>query len=605
MVGRGIAPASLRVPLLTKDGLALLSAQPSYPYLCNRDIPASPRFDLVVNTTIVPLAAPFFQYLPNGSVPSDSSVYCLLTNDDFQSALGLGYPFVKAYVAHTLAPGRSVIVVPAAVGGQSIDQFSPDLRGAQLWARMMSATKAALQHRPPGVSPRPLDNRVAALLWLQGESDMSSKTDLQYTAALRRMVAAFRANASDARIPFVAGQLLQHSFSGFTRRSNVQRALSRVALGAVQDTAGFGGIANSALVSSAGLVSMGYHRLDTPALAVNTELQAHFDEDSQEQYGLRFYAAFRSLLATPSPSPPSSPRPTPGAPPVHACHWALNGSVPSPATGNNLFHHTDELDGGGPQHHLFLRAVTPAQWALPQAVLFYEVKLAQWDALRAFELGQPPTGPARALQAGLPVRTAATRSCACNVSASQLADAEGSTGWVAASNMACGYAFVDRPGLVDEAALSPNAALSFARAAAPTTVFTPFRFNNTYIVPLMRDGESVFSVSTVRATATRGATMAPGLEGVWLPLHQARSFPDVPARAAAEARGVYWVALIRGVAVVPELLPNNTVVAKRLPSQHTLAVRLPPPPAGARSPSQSATRSRTRSRSRTPKPKPV
>jgi hypothetical protein len=210
---------------------------------------------------------------------------------------------------------------------------------------------------------------------------------------------------------------------------------------------------------------------------------------------------------------------------------------------------------------------------------------------------------------GLSVRTAATHSCACSATDSKLADGEGSTGWVATSDLTCGYAFVDRSGPYET--LSPNAELSFNGATTPLTVFTPFRFNNTYIVPLMgQDGESFILVASASTTPVRGATMAAGLAGVWLPLHQARGFPNVTTRAAAEARGTYWVALIRGVAVVPELLPNNTIIAKRLPSQQTLAVRLPPPP-GARfpstSPSQRPTSSRTSlpsvSRSRTRKPK--
>lgn len=606
MIGRaGTYTPAEKAPMMTRDGLPLMSAQASYPYICDEHEPVSPtnsprptpipdpRFNILVNTSIVALTAPFFQYLPDGRGR------CQLTKD--ATARGLGYPFVKKYVESTLAPGRSVIVVPAAVGGQSIDAFSPDRRTAQLWARMMNATLTALQYRPPGVT-RPLSNRVAALLWLQGESDASKKSELSYATALRRMVTAFRANVSDAGVPFVAGQLLQHMYSSSNQRSNVHEALSRLAL-----APGAAGLAKYAIVSSAGLVALYYRKPDRVFMNPGDEELVHFDEDSLEQYGLRFYAAFRSLLATPSPSsPPSSPRPTPGAPPVHACHW----SGPTPLTGDNLFSHTDELDGVGPQYHLFLRGVTPAQFALPRAVLFYEVKLAQYDALRAFALGQSLPGPARALRVGLPMRTAATNSCTCSATDSKLVDGEGSTGWVATSDLACGYAFVDRAG--PNEALSPNAELSFNGAATPVTVFTPFRFNNTYAVPLMGqdDGESLIPVANASTTPVRGATMAPGLAGVWLPLHQARGFPNVTARAAAEARGTYWVALIRGVAVVPELLPNNTVIAKRLPSQQTLAVRLPPPP-GVRfpstSPSKRATSSRTSlpsaTRSRTRKPK--
>jgi hypothetical protein len=242
--------------------------------------------------------------------------------------------------------------------------------------------------------------------------------------------------------------------------------------------------------------------------------------------------------------------------------------------------------------HLFVRGVTPEQWAPASAALVYEVKLAQWDARAAFAAGQPLPGPAHALRTGVPVLTAGAHDCACSAPTAALLDAETRTGWVDS----CGYAIVDLPPGGSDALGAPNASLSFSHAAhggAHSTTFTPYRHNATWIVPLMRD-EGVHPVSA--PGRVRGATIARGLRGVWLPIHQALGFPDAAARRSAEAAGTYFVALIRAVAVVPAVGVDGEVTAQLLPAAQTMAVRLPPPSA---SPSPRASQSRTRTRSPT------
>ena len=568
MVGRdGAFTAAEREPLRTREGHALLAAQPSMPFACRGDVPAAPRFDAVINTTLVPLAAPFFDFLPRRTgCPG------------LQGAAvhrGLWASFVRAYVVNSLAPGRSVIVVPAAVGSRSISEFDPASPQAQLWARMLVATRAALAYRHPRAT-RPPANRVAALLWLQGESDGYSKSTGEYAAALRRMVAELRRGVGDESLPFVAGQLLQHIYSAGGLRSHSQLALLRLALGARAD-AGGGGIPHAALVSSAGLVSLAYHLRDTPRVAGDLELQVHFERHSLEQYGLRFHAALQSLRAAAAAAAggagSAASRP-PHLRPAHACHWAI--SLPS-SRERPVFPNSVGWDGHGPHMHLFLRGVAPEQWAPAAAALVYDVKLVLWAAPppAASARGLPLAGPAGELRTGLRVRAASELECACRASAAELLDAEARTGFV----RRCGYAIVDRPpGDERDPPGAPNAELSFSRAAhggASATTFTPYRHNGTFIIPLMRGREGLHPAA--RPGSVRGATIARGLGGVWLPIHQALGFPDEAARRSAAAAGQEYVVLVRAVAVAPALRADGAVTAERLASAQTLAVRLPRP----------------------------
>ena len=575
MVGRDGVTDNFE-PLKTREGFALLSSQPSYPVHCDVDIPDSPEW--VVSSNITALVEPFWGYLPT-ACDSSCTRGCALRADNDRP--GLGPALVRAYVRGSLAKGRSVIVVPAAVGGKSIRQFDPAEPTAQLWARMKAATLAALAYRPPGAG-RALDNRVAGLFWLQGEADSypsPGKPCRDYFAALTRVVEGVRGLAGGEQVPFVAGQLLQHWFSGFTVRACAQTALMRLATVP-------GGLANAALVSSAGLVSIAYSQPDTLANAARGTKSGehyHFGQRSLRMYGRRFYAAFKSLapvgdggagdaavVAAAAPTPSPTPRP------VHACHWARSGAFLQSAEW--------ERDDSR-QLHLLLRGVDATeQWAVGAAALFYEVKLAQWDAAAAAAAGllRPARGASAALAAGLPVRSTAHADDSCDAcsarSSAQLLAAEDGDGYVAVPAACGGYAFVDRDGVAPPGA--PNAALSFSAAShdgSRRTVFTPFRFNGSYVVPLLRD-EGRVPVSQADSSV-RGATLTDGLDGVWLPIHQALGFPDDEARAAAEAAGRPFVALVRAVAVVPELKHSGggALAIKRIRSQAALAVRLPPP----------------------------
>ena len=210
----------------------------------------------------------------------------------------------------------------------------------------------------------------------------------------------------------------------------------------------------------------------------------------------------------------------------------------------------------------------------------------------------PLAGPSAALLQGVPVRSASTTSCSCALDASQLGAAVNSTGFARSVGPAgtCGYAFIDRPGVPVQAG-----SITELTWFMPTwenqrrTSFTPFRFNFTYVVPLVRDegSQPVTNMGNIR-----GATIAPGLGGVWLPIHQSLGFPDIAARRAAEAEGKPFIILVRSVAVVPSRQADGSIVAERIRSQQSLAVRLLSP-----GPAPSATRTRAASRSRTPKKK--
>lgn len=297
------APAE-RVPLVTREGRPLLSAQP--PLLCavaasTCGMPATEyRAAVAAGISYAPLSPPYFTFLGEQSAPWAG-------DDAFNNGVGPAHEFVTRYVNGSLGRGRSVLLVPASIGGTPISLWAP---GAQLFERMMAAVEDGMRRVGEGggasatgdatatssAAPAYGPNRVVALLVHHGEADAARRG---YFTAVAAMVAAFRArvgNVSGAPVPVVLGQTeLSYATAGYSAwgaAAGMLRAwlpgLAPASVGAAEVTAA---LPRAALVTAAGLRG-GESRSAAPGGDAY-----HFDAPSARELGRRYYSAWACLTA--------------------------------------------------------------------------------------------------------------------------------------------------------------------------------------------------------------------------------------------------------------------------------------------------------------------
>lgn len=123
------------------------------------------------------------------------------------TGMGPGLQFARWY-ASQLAPGRKVLVVPAAKGGTRLSASTGDSWRAtrptpSLYAAAIEQTQEAVLAAGPGT------HRVVAVIWLQGEADSSySIAASTYQTDLDNLIDAFRSDLSDPRLPFLIGPMV-------------------------------------------------------------------------------------------------------------------------------------------------------------------------------------------------------------------------------------------------------------------------------------------------------------------------------------------------------------------------------------------------------------
>jgi hypothetical protein len=157
-------------------------------------------------------------------------------------------------------------LVPAAVGGSPISSWAP---GALDTATGTHPYDDALERLR--IARR--SGKLRGILWHQGESDATPALSVRYAGKLRALIARFRADAGDAKLPFVIGELGKFSgkpWSAETARvDSAHRAIAA-------------SVANVAYVSSDGLVDKGD--------------KLHFDAASQRTFGKRYAAAYLAIV---------------------------------------------------------------------------------------------------------------------------------------------------------------------------------------------------------------------------------------------------------------------------------------------------------------------
>ncbi|KAJ3052023.1 hypothetical protein HK097_006972 [Rhizophlyctis rosea] len=114
--------------------------------------------------------------------------------------------FANSYVREKALSGRKVIIMPGAMGGTGFSTF-PFQWGLNksLYNNTLQRTKALLELNA--------SNRVIAILWLQGESDITFLNTTEYTTLVSQMIADLRSQIRKTRpsnpaVPFIAGEMV-------------------------------------------------------------------------------------------------------------------------------------------------------------------------------------------------------------------------------------------------------------------------------------------------------------------------------------------------------------------------------------------------------------
>ena len=192
---------------------------------------------------------------------------------------GVGIARTFAKTLQLARPTAQIGLVPAAVGGSSLEQWAV---GGEFYKEAIRRTQIALAN----------GGKLRGILWHQGESDANSK-DLASSYGDRwiKIMTALRADLKAPNVPIVVGQLgpfLQVSNYAFAGAVNTELA----SLAARFPTVAF--------VTSGGLKDRGD--------------QLHFDSPSLREFGRRYAHAFMMLDPTWIANPPPALVRQPAAP---------------------------------------------------------------------------------------------------------------------------------------------------------------------------------------------------------------------------------------------------------------------------------------------------
>ncbi|KQY25417.1 hypothetical protein ASD16_08420 [Cellulomonas sp. Root485] len=184
------------------------------------------------------------------------------------SGVGPALSFARAYGAEH---DREVVIVQAAVGGTGFAPaqgmtWDPELHGSvrNLYDEAVGQVRDALAEGD--------GNRLVAVLWVQGESDVGRISPEGYAAELDGLVARLRADVGPA--PFVIGQMVPEWIAADPTRGGID-SVHRQTAGRLPDTVFVPG--PSGMTNGPGD-------------------EIHYDALGQREQGRRMYAAWRTLV---------------------------------------------------------------------------------------------------------------------------------------------------------------------------------------------------------------------------------------------------------------------------------------------------------------------
>ena len=198
-----------------------------------------------------------------------------VNGNEIQSNFSLS--FAREYLnAGFLEEGRKLLILRAAVGGTGFldGRWKPE---DPLFLQMTEMIRTALELNP--------ENRLAALLWHQGETDAEQKAsfDVHY-GHLSTLVRLTREGFGTPDLPFVAGDFVHHWEDEHTKTCkpvvDAMRAVCR-------------DIGHAAFVETDGLLSNLQQLHRNP---LGWEDPIHFSRKSIYALGKRYFAAYRGIL---------------------------------------------------------------------------------------------------------------------------------------------------------------------------------------------------------------------------------------------------------------------------------------------------------------------
>ena len=174
---------------------------------------------------------------------------------------GVGIARTFGRVLAATDPTVSIGLIPAAVGGTSLDQWKP---GGELYQDAVRRAKIAMK-----------SGTLRGILWHQGESDGGAEDKASsYGERWVSMIRQLRADLNAPDVPVVVGGLAEWKVALPPGQAFVPKVNEQLALLALRAP-------HTAFASSAGLTTLADH--------------AHFDARSQRELGRRYALAFLSL----------------------------------------------------------------------------------------------------------------------------------------------------------------------------------------------------------------------------------------------------------------------------------------------------------------------
>lgn len=188
-------------------------------------------------------------------------------------------PFAREYLkAGMLAEGRQLLILRCGVGGTGFWNGRWSMDG-DLYLQMMDMISTALSLN--------LENRLAALLWHQGESEAANgRSYEEYYGYLSALLSSVRKTFSVPDLPFVAGDFV-HDWKGD------HAALCEPIVGALRTfcrDCGYGGFAETD-----GLLS-NRQELDYHPMGWWEEDPIHFSRRAIYELGKRYFAEFERIV---------------------------------------------------------------------------------------------------------------------------------------------------------------------------------------------------------------------------------------------------------------------------------------------------------------------
>ncbi|MBR2499069.1 MAG: hypothetical protein IKB67_05100 [Clostridia bacterium] len=179
----------------------------------------------------------------------------------------LALQFAKAYCENNLQNDRKILIVDNALGGTSFSKGHWAV-GDLLYSRLFKITDEALSMNP--------ENKVVAVLWHQGESDVEQMSPQSYKDHILALIENIR--TAYGNVPFISGGFVD-DWANFCPRSSDYENIYKELVGQVKR---YGFASAKGLLSNDQVVGRGG--------------SIHFSKESINLLGKRYYNEYEKIL---------------------------------------------------------------------------------------------------------------------------------------------------------------------------------------------------------------------------------------------------------------------------------------------------------------------